>query len=266
MKVVAHDPFISAEMAADPRRRARLARRSVRARRLHLASRSRAAVDEAPLQRRTVREVQEGRPHHQHRARRADRRGRAGRRHRTGARRRRGTRRVRPRAAERLAPRHAAAGRGDATHRRLDQGSPGTGRQRDGRGVARLSEGRHHPQRGELPFGLAGGIQAAAAVSDARQYARTRSSRRWAKRASAPSACATTASSPAEDNQLLGSAVLEGVFCADPFIGWRHAGQRAHDCRRARHRARRIAQHTRAQLHEPDLGEAPHTRRRRTLG
>ena len=51
MKVVAHDPFISADMAADARRRARVARRAVRARRLHLAPPAGAAVDQASFQR-----------------------------------------------------------------------------------------------------------------------------------------------------------------------------------------------------------------------
>ena len=46
----------------------------------------------------------------------------------------------------------AAAGRRDSAHRRVDQRGAGTGRQRDGRGATRFSQGRHHPQRRELPF------------------------------------------------------------------------------------------------------------------
>ena len=65
----------------------------------------------------------------------------------------------------------------------------------------------------------------------------------------------------AEDNQLLGSAVLEGVLSAI-LVGRRHAGERANDRRRARHRAHRVAQHALAQLHEPHLGETAYGRRR----
>ena len=127
---------------------------------------------------------------------------------------RRRARCVRRRAAEGLAPGDAAAGGRDAAHRGVHQRSAGAGRDRNGRGVARFSEGRHHPQRRELPFCFAGRIQAAAALPDAGEVSGARSSRKWARRGSTPSACAITASWRSEDNQLLGSAVLEGVFCA----------------------------------------------------
>ena len=61
MKVIAHDPVHLGRNGGDAWRGARLARRSVRARRLHLAARARAALDQAPLQCRALREVQEGR-------------------------------------------------------------------------------------------------------------------------------------------------------------------------------------------------------------
>ena len=107
-----------------------------------------------------------------------------------------------------------AAGGRDTAHRGVDEGGAGAGRHRDRRGAARFSQGRHHPERRELPFRLAGGIQAAAALPDARQVISGWSWHRWAKRGSTPSASAITASLRQENNQLLGSAVLEGVFCA----------------------------------------------------
>ena len=62
-----------------------------------------------------------------------------------------------------------------------------------------------------------------------------------------------------ENNQLLGSAVLEGVFSRHPVVGRRHAGQRADDRRRARHRADRVAQHPGTELHQPHLRKVTHS-------
>ena len=66
----------------------------------------------------------------------------AGRCHRKGARGRCGTRRLRPGAAKGLAPGDAASGRRHPPHRRVDERGAGTGRQRDGRGAAGFPEGR----------------------------------------------------------------------------------------------------------------------------
>ena len=69
----------------------------------------------------------------------------------------------------------------------------------------------------------------------------------------------------AEDNQLLGSAVLEGVLSAILSSGGVTPVNARTVAARARHRAHRIAQHARAELHEPHLGEAAY-RRRRAMG
>ncbi len=66
----------------------------------------------------------------------------------------------------------AAAGRGHAAHRRVHARGPGTGRRGDGRRAARLPARRHHPQRGQLSVGLGRGVQPAAAVRRARRAAR----------------------------------------------------------------------------------------------
>ncbi len=73
---------------------------------------------------------------------------------------------------------NAAAGGRHAAHRRVDARGAGTGRRRDRRGAARLPQGRHHPQRGELPVGVGRGVQAAAAVRRRSASGSARSSRR----------------------------------------------------------------------------------------
>ena len=74
MRVVAHDPYISKEIAGEPRRRADDARRGVRGRRLPDAAPAVDAGNQAPVQRRPLRALQAGHSAHQHGARRADRR------------------------------------------------------------------------------------------------------------------------------------------------------------------------------------------------
>ena len=82
MKVIAHDPFISAEMAATLGVELVSLDELCAPRRLHFAAPARVAFDQTSLQCRSLGQMQEGRSHHQYRARRAHRRGRAGRRHR----------------------------------------------------------------------------------------------------------------------------------------------------------------------------------------
>ena len=81
-------------------------------------------------------------------------------------------------------------------------------------------------------------------------------SRRWARRASIAWR-ALLRRAGRRGNQLLGSAVLEGVLPAI-LVGQRHAGERAHRRHGTRHRADRIAQHALAQFPQPDLREAAH--------
>ncbi len=96
MEIVAHDPFISEQVAAHARHQLLDARRAVRDAPTTSACTSRRRPRRGIcLTRRVSRKCKTRRPHRQHGARRADRRGRARRRDRIGARRRRGARRVR---------------------------------------------------------------------------------------------------------------------------------------------------------------------------
>ena len=104
-------------------------------------------------------------------------------------------------------------------------------------------------------------VSEAAAVRRRRPPARLACSGRWARRASRASASATTARWPAHRNPLIVSSVLEGLLRSDA-VGAGHAGQRAERRRRARHRRQRIAQRAAAQLHQPAVGQAAHERRR----
>ena len=197
MRIIAHDPFISEQVAAGLGVRARLARRPVRRVpticRCTCRRRRRRGIWSTPP-RLATREA--GHPHHQHGARRPGRRSRAGRRHRSGPRRRRRARRLSEGTDRRSPAADAAAGHRDAAHRRVDARRPGTGRRRNGHGAARLPQGRHHPQRGQLAVGLAGGVLAPAPVPGAGRAARHvhRADERPSR--AHRSACAITASSP----------------------------------------------------------------------
>ena len=79
MQVIAYDPFLSPERALRPRRREGRARRAVQARRFHHAAHAAHRQDQEHHRRRGDRDHEEGRAHHQLRARRAGRRGGAAR-------------------------------------------------------------------------------------------------------------------------------------------------------------------------------------------
>ena len=147
MRVVAHDPFISKEIAAGLGVELLSLDELCATVRLPDAAPAVDAGNEAPLQRRALRAVQAGPAPHQHGARRAHRRSGAAPRDRTRHRRRRRARRVREGAAGRLVARPTAAGDRDAAHRGVDRGGAGTGRHRNRDHGSRLSAGRHRPQR-----------------------------------------------------------------------------------------------------------------------
>ena len=75
MKVIAFDPFLSAERAVDARRREGRARRAAAPRRLHHAAHAADRQDPQHPRRRGARQDEEGRAHHQLRPRRPGRRG-----------------------------------------------------------------------------------------------------------------------------------------------------------------------------------------------
>ena len=79
MKVIAYDPFLSAGARARSRRREGRARRTVQARRFHHAAYAAHREDQEHHRRQGDRQDEEGRAHHQLRARRAGRRGGAAR-------------------------------------------------------------------------------------------------------------------------------------------------------------------------------------------
>ncbi len=99
MRVIGYDPVRHGRGGREAQGRARLARRPVRARRLHHRARADDARDQGPHQRRRLRQDEEGRAGDQRGARRHRRRGRAPRGHYERKGRRRGARRLRRGAA-----------------------------------------------------------------------------------------------------------------------------------------------------------------------
>ena len=226
----------------------------MRAGRLHHAPRAGAAGDAAPHQRRAARALQEGRAHREHGARRADRRGGAGRRDRVRPRRRRRARRVRVRAARRQAADVAAAGRRHAAHR-----------------------GVH--ARGAGAVGTEIAIRSATTCRKASSA--TPSTSRRCRRTTSRS-CGRTCSWPRSSGSLVAQ-LADGPPDVDRHPLLRSAGDRLRERdrqrrarrravgaigrqrdggqqprprRRARHRARRVAQLAVARLHARHLGEA----------
>ena len=167
MRIVAHDPFISQDIAAGVGAELLSLDDLFADGRLRDAAPAVDACHQTSAQRRAVRPHETGHPDHQHGPRRSHRRGGAAPRHRAGHRRRRRARRLREGAAGRLGARAAAAGRGDAAYRGVDRGSPGTGRPRHGRGGARLSARRPGAQRRQLSVGSSRRAPAPAAVDPA---------------------------------------------------------------------------------------------------
>ena len=212
-------------------------------------------------QRRAAGAGQEGPAHHQHRARRSDRRGGAGRRDRGGPGRRRGARRLREGADGRSPAAEAAAGRRHAAHRRVDARRPGTGRRGDGRGAARLPEGRHDPQRRQLPVGVAprssSGCSRSSTLGERLGHVRRADERRTASTSVSVRYYGELAQGTHRHDRRT------RCWSASSSRSSRPASrrERAQRGRRARHRGRRIAQHAAAQLHQPDLGEAAHAAR-----
>ncbi len=101
MKVIAFDPYLSPERARRSRRREGRTRRAVQARRLHHAAHAAHRQDAQHHRRQGAAEDEEGRAHHQLRARRPGRRAGAARRARFRPCRRRRLRRLRHRAGDR---------------------------------------------------------------------------------------------------------------------------------------------------------------------
>ena len=155
MEIVAHDPFISEQVAGTLGIELLVARRAVRARRLHHAAPSGDAGNPSPVQRAS-----------------------GWRKCKTGVRivnTARGELIDETALAEAIEAGHVAgagldvfenepptdwragdtaAGHRDAAHRRVDRRSTGAGRPRDGGGGPRLPARRRHPQRGELSVGM----------------------------------------------------------------------------------------------------------------
>ena len=183
MRIVAHDPFISREIAdgsASSCCRSTSLCAVADYLTLHLPS---TPETKHLLQRRAVREGEAGHPHHQHGARRADRRSGAAARDRKRRRRRRRARRVREGAAGGLVARPTAAGRRHAAHRGVDRGSAGTGRPRHRGGRPRFPARRRGAQRGQLSRRSIPTNCSGCSRGSAWPTAWRRSSRRWARRA-----------------------------------------------------------------------------------
>ena len=126
--------------------------------------------------------------------------------------RRRRDRCVRAGAAGGLDARGAAERRRDPTYRGVNRRSTGTGGRRDRGGRSRLPARRHHPKRGELSVAVARRVPAAAAVGHRRRATGVdgRADGRGADLDR--SACGTTASWRRGRTDLLASAVLVGLF------------------------------------------------------
>ncbi len=172
MKVIAYDPVPVGRARARPRRREGRARRTVQARRFHHAAHAADRQDQEHHRRRGDRHDEEGRAHHQLRARRAGRREGAA----AGA-------RFRPSRGRRL--RRVRRGAGDdqsavrpsqrgvhAASRRLDHGGAGERGAAGRRADVGLSAHRRHHQRGQLPLDHRRGGAQAQAVRGARREAR----------------------------------------------------------------------------------------------
>ena len=195
MQIVAHDPFISAELAAQVGARLGDARRSLRRGRLSDAAPARHAADASPRSTPSgSRSCKKGIRISTPRAASSSTSRRSWRRSTVGTGRRRRHRRVRAGAADRLDARGAAQRRRHAAHRGVDGRGAGTGRRRDGSRRARLPARRHHPERRELPVAVGRRVRAAAAVGRRWPSGSGRWSRRWARRGRPASASGTTAS------------------------------------------------------------------------
>ena len=108
----------------------------------------------------------------------------AGRRDQERPHRRRGARRVHLRADHRSHAAAAAAGRRQPAHRGVDERRPGTGRRGNGVGAARFPEDRRDSQRRQLPVRRAGRVPEDSAVRRARPSSSARLLVKWAKRGS----------------------------------------------------------------------------------
>ncbi len=172
MKVIAYDPFLSAERALDlgvekVELDELLRRADFITLHTPLTDKTRNIVNAQ-----TLGADQKGRAPDQLRARRTGRRGGAGRGAQIGPRRRRGARRV-PRGAGDAEPAVRTAQRGlHAASRRLDDGSAGERRAAGRRADVGLSAARRHHQRRQLPLDQRRGSAEAETVRRARRKAR----------------------------------------------------------------------------------------------
>ena len=116
-------------------------------------------------------------------------------------------------------------------------------------------QGRRHPQRGQLPLAVAGGVQATATLCGARGTAWHvhRTDERRAHSRGEPSLLRRTGAEPDRRHRQRRSCRPVQARA----LNRRHRRQRPKRGRRARHRNRRVAQHPRAKLHQPDLAEDP---------
>ena len=173
-----------------------------------------------------------------------------------------GARRVREGAAGRLVARPAAAGRRDAAHRGVDRGSAGAGRPRHrGRG-SRFPARRRRAQRRELPVGPSRRAAAAAAVDPAGRSAWRRSSSQMGAARIEALGRALLRRAGREPRRRDPGGERRGRRAAADSVGRRVDRERARGGPRARHRDRRVAQHAGAPLHEPGVDQAAHERRR----